>query len=74
LLVVHETKHWLERCSGKGIDFEHEDPRVWQDARMVAQRRVIQTLAREDERGLALNSSKAARTARMRRAAENATR
>jgi hypothetical protein len=75
LLVVHETMHWLERCSGKGIDFEHEDPRVWQDARLVAQRRVIQTIAREEERGLAINSnSKAARAARMRRAAENATR
>ena len=74
LLVVHETMHWLERCSGKGIDFEHEDPRVWQDARMVAQRRVIQTIAREEERGLAINNSKASHAARVRRAAENATR
>ena len=40
LLVVHETMHWLERCSGKGIDFDHEDPRVWQDARVVAQQEV----------------------------------
>jgi len=75
LLVVHETMHWLERCSGKGIDFEHSDERVWQEARMVAQRRVIQTLAREEERGLAVNSnSRAVRAARIRRAAENASR
>jgi hypothetical protein len=37
LLVVHETMHWLERCSGKGIDFDHEDDRVWADARIRAQ-------------------------------------
>jgi hypothetical protein len=41
LLVVHETMHWLERCSGKGIDFDHADPLVWQGARMEAQRSVI---------------------------------
>lgn len=40
LLVVHETMHWLERCSGKGIDFEHEDARVWAGARVRAQRDV----------------------------------
>jgi hypothetical protein len=54
LLVVHETMHWLERCSGKGIDFDHADPRVWQEARQVAQRRVIQTMEREEERHLAV--------------------
>ena len=41
LLVVHETLHWLERCSGKGIDFDHEDTRVWNRARSGAQRAVI---------------------------------
>jgi hypothetical protein len=41
LLVVHETMHWLERCSGKGIDFDHSDQRVWHQARGVAQRAVI---------------------------------
>jgi hypothetical protein len=50
LLVVHETMHWLERCSGKGIDFDHADARVWQDARLVAQRRVLNELTRRDER------------------------
>jgi hypothetical protein len=40
LLVVHETMHWLERCSGKGIDFDHADQRVWRGARLVAQRGV----------------------------------
>jgi hypothetical protein len=44
LLVVHETMHWLERCSGKGIDFDHADPRVWQEARGGAQRAVILAL------------------------------
>lgn len=44
LLVVHETMHWLERCSGKGIDFDHLDPHVWQDARGNAQRAVILAL------------------------------
>jgi len=43
LLVVHETMHWLERCSGKGIDFDHADPKVWQQARGEAQRAVILT-------------------------------
>jgi hypothetical protein len=41
LLVVHETLHWLERCSGKGIDFDHADARVWSGARGGAQRAVI---------------------------------
>lgn len=41
LLVVHETLHWLERCSGKGIDFDHADERVWSGARSGAQRAVI---------------------------------
>lgn len=45
LLVVHETMHWLERCSGKGIDFDHEDHRVWNGARLVAQRDVSRWLA-----------------------------
>jgi hypothetical protein len=45
LLVVHETMHWLERCSGKGIDFEHADARVWHGARMVAQRGVQRLFA-----------------------------
>lgn len=40
LLVVHEAMHWLERCSGKGIDFDHADRRVWNGARLVAQRGV----------------------------------
>lgn len=48
LLVVHETMHWLERCSGKGIDFDHEDDAVWQGARVEAQRAVIVAL---QERG-----------------------
>lgn len=38
MLVIHESMHWMERCSGKGIDFEHEDPRVWESARLMAQR------------------------------------
>jgi len=38
---VHETMHWLERCSGKGIDFEHADPVVWQQARATAQQAVL---------------------------------
>jgi hypothetical protein len=42
LLVVHETMHWLERCSGKGIDFDHVDPRVWADVRVEAQREVAE--------------------------------
>jgi len=51
LLVVHETMHWLERCSGKGIDFDHEDERVWQEARSVAQRAVVLALqSREEQR------------------------
>lgn len=37
-LVVHEALHWLERCSDKGIDFDHADPRVWEDVRMMAHR------------------------------------
>jgi len=41
LLVVHETMHWLERCSGKGIDFDHADVRVWHGARVEAQRTVV---------------------------------
>ena len=44
LLVVHETMHWLERCSGKGIDFDHADTRVWDGARSGAQRAVILAL------------------------------
>ena len=44
MLVVHETMHWLERCSGKGIDFDHADPIVWQDARLEAQRAVLMAL------------------------------
>ena len=45
LLVVHETMHWLERCSGKGIDFDHADRRVWNGARLVAQRDVSRLFA-----------------------------
>jgi hypothetical protein len=45
LLVVHETMHWLERCSGKGIDFDHVDQRVWRGARLVAQRDVERVFA-----------------------------
>jgi hypothetical protein len=45
LLVVHETMHWLERCSGKGIDFDHADVRVWRGARLVAQRGVERMFA-----------------------------
>jgi len=37
MLVIHESMHWLERCSGKGVDFDHEDERVWKGARMTAQ-------------------------------------
>jgi len=55
LLVVHETMHWLERCSGKGIDFDHEDERVWQEARAVAQRTVVLALqGREQQRSKVL--------------------
>lgn len=32
LLVIHEMMHWLEQCSGKGIDHRHADKRVWQGA------------------------------------------
>lgn len=46
ILVIHESMHWLERCSGKGIDFDHEDPRVWQSARLMAQH----LLEKDDER------------------------
>ncbi|MET0384566.1 MAG: hypothetical protein ABW321_01340 [Polyangiales bacterium] len=45
LLVVHETMHWLERCSGKGIDFDHADQRVWRGARLLAQRDVERLFA-----------------------------
>jgi hypothetical protein len=45
MLVVHETMHWLERCSGKGIDFDHADHRVWNGARLVAQRDVSRMFA-----------------------------
>ena len=45
LLVVHETMHWIERCSGKGIDFDHADARVWHGARLVAQRDVQRLFA-----------------------------
>jgi len=41
LLIIHETMHWLERCSGKGVDFEHADMRVWQDARLLAERMLL---------------------------------
>jgi hypothetical protein len=44
LLVVHEAMHWLERCSGKGIDFDHADDGVWQHARLEAQRTVMASL------------------------------
>jgi len=55
LLVVHETMHWLERCSGKGIDFDHADARVWTDARAVAQRTVVLALqGREQQRSKVL--------------------
>ena len=37
LLVVHETMHWLERCSGKGVDFAHADETVWTQVRLAAQ-------------------------------------
>lgn len=45
LLVIHETMHWLERCSGKGIDFDHADARVWHGARLVAQRGMLRLFA-----------------------------
>jgi hypothetical protein len=48
LLVIHETMHWLERCSGKGIDFDHEDARVWHGARLVAQRGMLRLFASRD--------------------------
>jgi hypothetical protein len=50
LLIVHETMHWLERCSGKGIDFHHVDRRVWNGARMVAQRDVSRLFASRTQR------------------------
>jgi hypothetical protein len=50
LLVVHETMHWLERCSGKGIDFDHADQRVWRGARLVAQRGVEHMFATRTHR------------------------
>lgn len=46
LLVIHESMHWLERCSGKGIDYDHADARVWDSARHVARR----LLEEEEER------------------------
>jgi hypothetical protein len=51
LLVVHETMHWLERCSGKGIDFDHRDDEVWQGARIEAQRAVIVALQEREGNG-----------------------
>lgn len=42
LLIIHESMHWLERCSEKGIDFDHEDARVWRGARYVAQRLLVE--------------------------------
>jgi hypothetical protein len=51
LLVVHETMHWLERCSGKGIDFDHGDDDVWQGARIEAQRAVIVALQEREGSG-----------------------
>ena len=69
LLVVHETMHWLERCSGKGIDFDHEDTRVWQEARSVAQRAVVLALqSREQQRGTTLWSQVDHKTVQKRRA------
>ena len=29
-LVVHEALHWLGSCTGRGIDYEHQDNYVWQ--------------------------------------------
>jgi len=67
LLVVHETMHWLERCSGKGIDFDHQDPRVWQRARGEAQRAVILALEGRHERPTqAMWSSRSGRSSRVR--------
>ena len=51
LLIVHETMHWLERCSGKGIDFDHADQLVWQHARSTAQQAVLAAIeGRGDQR------------------------
>jgi len=36
VLIIHETLHWLERCSGKGIDFDHSDAYVWTKVRGAA--------------------------------------
>jgi hypothetical protein len=65
LLVVHETMHGLERCSGKGIDFDHEDERVWQDARAVAQRTVVLALQGRDQQRNRVMWSKVERTRRV---------
>lgn len=46
VLVIHESMHWLERCSGKGVDFDHEDERVWQGARLVARRIMFENESR----------------------------
>ena len=48
LLVVHETMHWLERCSGKGIDFDHADDARLARCALEAQRAVMLAL---QERG-----------------------
>lgn len=72
LLVVHETMHWLERCSGKGIDFDHEDPEVWQGARVEAQRTVIVALQERDSTGKRALWSQ--RVDRRRKASSRATR
>lgn len=44
MLVIHETLHWLERCSGKGIDFKHADERVWLYVKGRAQYRYTEYL------------------------------
>jgi hypothetical protein len=44
MLVIHESLHWLERCSGKGIDFDHADERVWVKVKGQAQRLYAEAL------------------------------
>lgn len=60
LLVVHETMHWLERCSGKGVDFAHADEDVWLEARIEAQESVA-SREHATERGLISHHSSAPR-------------
>lgn len=49
-LVIHEAMHWLGSCSGKGIDYDHEDTLVWRGVMSAAQARLLDMLHPERER------------------------